>query len=282
MGITVVCKGEEEAQNLLSRSGWSLNNFTIKVTKIDMTMSSDEICQFITDRVKDEERVQSFAPSMESPENAEAPQSVYGHLVAAVEKSFRSETPKSPTNNRGNGSNPHTPQRGRSPNRYQGGGGGKGRSQSFPRPQNRNYPPAQNAYPQQNYVPYPPYPQPLYPMPPMSYAQVVQNPPPPPPMQNAKGGKGKGQYGKGHMAGRGGGQQIVATPPTQGSSTNYMGGRNTPWAGNCGFCYNSQRAYTHDHRTCPHNPRNAGQGKVGGRGTPLPQAQSAVAPPTNV
>ena len=46
----------------------------------------------------------------------------------------------------------------------------------------------------------------------MSYAQVVQNPPPP--MQNAKGGKGKGQYGKGHMAGRGGGQQIVATPPT--------------------------------------------------------------------
>ena len=61
-GITVVCKGEEEAQKLLSRSGWSLNNFTIKVTKIDMTMSSDEICQFITDRVKDEERVQSFAP----------------------------------------------------------------------------------------------------------------------------------------------------------------------------------------------------------------------------
>ena len=126
----------------------------------------------------------------------------------------------------------------------------------------------------------PPYPQPFYPMPPMSYAQVVQNPPPP--LQNTKGGKGKGQNGKGHMAGRGGGQQIVAPPPNQGSSTNYMGGKNTPWAGNCGFCYNSQRAYTHDHRTCPHNPRNAGQGKVGGRGTPLPQAQSAVAPPTNV
>ena len=192
-------------------------------------------------------------------------------------------SPKSPTPGKGGNSNHSTPQRGRSPNRNQ--GGGKGRAPSSSKPQTNFYPQPQNTFSNQPYVPYPPYQPQFFPMAPMTYAQVVQQPPPPPPPQQfPKGGKGKGMYaplGKGNMGGRGGGIQTNPTPQQE-HSPNYLGGQNTPWAGQCGYCYKSQRAFQHDHRTCPHNPANSGKGKgVGKGGIPTPP-QGSVAPPTTV
>jgi hypothetical protein len=198
-------------------------------------MTADEICNFITEMVKNEERVQSFGTVGEEKE------SKYGYLVAAVENAFvpkaTSNPPKSPTHQKDRGSSHSTPQRGRSPSRDY---GGRGRSQSVPRYGQNNYQnysnPRNNRYP------------------PQSYAQAVRNNPTQP---SSKGGKGytppQAQPQQTHSQ----------NPPPQGKgkgkgahSSNYLGGKDTKWAGKCGYCYHAQRTFDHSHVSCPHNPKN--------------------------
>ena len=284
-GITVTCGNETSTAQLLSLSGGKLGGYPIKVYKMDMVMTSDEICNFIEERVKDEEKVLSLGGvEQDKP-------SVYASFVAAVEKSCErdkahatsSNPPKSPSTYRGGNSNPQSPHnRGR--NNYKG-GGGKGRTFSAPRPNNHPNPP-------NNFQPYNP-PQPSFAMPPpvfqpfpmMPQPQPMQYqanpmpvqpynphfPPLPTPAQpqypaptnpaqpwGQKGGKGMSLPfgGKGEPMGKGG----------KGNAAKYKGGKNTPWAGKCGFCYNANRSFDHEHVTCKYNRKNAGQTQPGGRG----------------
>ena len=313
-GVKVVCKGEMEADKLVNMSGWVLNgNYVLKVAKIDMVMTADEICPFVTERVRDEEKLKNnFSADGEQGEK----KSLAAGLVAALEKSFpppqkkMQEAPKSPTHGKVS-SNPQTPQRGRSPNRDRGfqrnnsfnGGGNRPQGTPFPPLPPPSSPLVQN--PQFVPYPFPPYPPSAF-YPQMSYLQAAQNmmptipmpqlpfaaplpqmgivpPPPPPPTSfGQKGGKGKGQasYGKGSSGGRGPSNHPHQQQPQQ-QARGYMGSRNgpTPWEGGCGFCF-GKRPHNPNWYTCIYNPRSVAAKQAGGSGNPNPQGGSA--PPTKV
>ena len=66
--MIIVCGSDEVAQAVLGVSGSTLEGKVLKATKVDLVMTGDEICSFITDRLETEERVQTFAP-VKAPEH---------------------------------------------------------------------------------------------------------------------------------------------------------------------------------------------------------------------
>ena len=53
------------AQALLNFSGSVWGQFTLKITKVEMVMSADEICKFIHDKILENEHVWSFGGNMD-------------------------------------------------------------------------------------------------------------------------------------------------------------------------------------------------------------------------
>jgi len=114
-GVIVHVKGEHIGLKLLALNGARWGDKLLKITKVDMVMTADEILDFITNRLKDEDRVKQFRKNCESVVNV---------IQNTPSAQPRTETPTS------------NPERGRSHspgNRkgYKGKGkGGKNRSRS--------------------------------------------------------------------------------------------------------------------------------------------------------
>ena len=60
-GMLVTCGSEIVMQKVMNLSGWSLHGTTVKTAKLEMMMSGDEICEFITEKLELDEKVKTFS-----------------------------------------------------------------------------------------------------------------------------------------------------------------------------------------------------------------------------
>ena len=59
-GVIITMKGDRAAHKLVGLNGGSYKGSTLKISQLDMVMTAEVICELISNRIKDEEKVYNF------------------------------------------------------------------------------------------------------------------------------------------------------------------------------------------------------------------------------
>jgi len=185
-GVLVTVKGEKVAQKIIALNNCTWGGKALKVSKVDMIMTADEICDFITTRVMDEEKLQHFHNPLEKEKHRQI------HEI-------KEQPPKKDDTRQNRG-------RSRSPNRQNKGKGDGGRSMS----RGRNHGREQNSNRRNNSTP-----------PRQNFN-----------MTNSEPGD-------------------IFWRSMEDLIPKSLGGKNTAWGKDCGYCYNMMRCkWNHSPWTC--------------------------------
>ena len=119
-GYMVFCPDAQTQKKVLGLNGWTLGGRVVKATRMECTLTGDEICDFIADRLQTEARLQGIQQSLQTQSNP-------AREVAVVQEEQKGGRPQSPRQEQ----TPSPRQKGGQPaGKGKGQPGGKGRNNS--------------------------------------------------------------------------------------------------------------------------------------------------------